>query len=146
MRVVDIMTPNPYCVTTFQPLFVAAALMRDHDIGMVPIVDDDRRPIGVITDRDIAIRHVASCHHNDCVCRETMTSNSPLTVRPTDDVGVVMRLMRQDAVRRVLVTEPHGRLVGVVATADLLRHADQLGEHEVTAVLRGVSEPVMIER
>jgi CBS domain-containing protein len=148
MKVVDIMTPNPWCVTPDQPLFAAATLMRDHDVGMIPVIDDlgSRHPVGVITDRDIAVRHVAAAHHHDCPCRDAMTTGPLVTVQPTDDVNEVVRRMGQAGVRRVIVTEPQGRVVGVVATADLFRHADAIGEHSVAGALESISEPTMIER
>lgn len=148
MKVVDIMTPNPCCVTPDQPLLAAAMLMRDHDVGMIPVVDDrsSRYPVGVITDRDIAIRHVAAAHHHDCPCGDAMTKTDLATVAPTDDVREVLQRMRQFAVRRVLVTEPRGRLVGVVAAADVLRHADLIGEHAVADALETISEPAMMQR
>jgi CBS domain-containing protein len=57
VKVVDVMTPNPHWVTADQPLLAAAFLMREHDIGFVPVIDDrlSRKPVGVITDHDIAV-------------------------------------------------------------------------------------------
>jgi CBS domain-containing protein len=66
----------------------AAEIMRDHDIGAVPVVDSRETMVlvGVITDRDLALRHVAAAHHHDCPVADHMTSDFPVTVRPDADV------------------------------------------------------------
>src|SRR5690606_20470378 len=144
MRVEDIMTPNPHCVAPTDSVVRAALLMRDHDVGMIPVVDTDRRPSGVLTDRDIAIRHVAVAHRGDCPCEAAMTRGELACVRPDDDVSDVLRSMKASSVRRVLVTDDAGRLVGVVAEADLLRHANEIGEHAVVESLEAISEPTVV--
>lgn len=136
----EIMTEKVECVTAQDDLVHAARLMRDHDIGLVPVVDghDGLRLAGVITDRDIAIRHVAEGHGSDCKVEEAMSRDDLLVARPDDDVDEVMRLMRERQVRRVPVVEG-GRLVGIIAQADL---ALEIGdESEVGRTVEGISEP-----
>ncbi|HEX2253084.1 MAG TPA: CBS domain-containing protein [Thermoanaerobaculia bacterium] len=126
----EIMTQDIEVVTAQDKLQKAARIMRDSDIGFVPVVegaDGQMRLTGVITDRDIAIRHVAEGHGPDCRVEEAMSRKNILTVRPDDNVDNLMQRMAQAQVRRVPVTED-GRLVGVVSQADLALDTDQLDE------------------
>src|SRR6266550_6970107 len=74
MKARDIMTPDPEVVTPEQSISCAAQIMRDCDVGVVPVVNNDGRTlIGLITDRDIAVRHVADGHAGDCTVGAHMT-------------------------------------------------------------------------
>jgi CBS domain-containing protein len=148
MRVVDVMTPNPRVVEPDEPLLFAAEAMRDLDVGFVPVVDSrsTMKPVGVITDRDIAVRHVAAAHHRDCPARDVMTSGRLVTVRPRDSVEDVIHALNCAAVRRALVIDGDGRLVGVVATADLLRAGAAIGHERVESLLESLAQPTVLQR
>lgn len=148
MRALDIMTPNPRVVTPDEPLVRVAEIMRDYDVGMVPVVGDrsTMRVVGVITDRDIAIRHVAACIHHDCAAGEIMSQDVLHTVEPDDDIETAMTLMRIEKIRRVLVVAPNGRLLGVISQADLLLHEGQEHPIAVERVLASISEPVILHK
>src|SRR6476660_2839287 len=92
MRARDIMTSNPLVVTATDPVSNAAEIMRDAEIGIVPVVDDReaRHLIGVITDRDIAVRCVAQRHVPACEVRLHMSGDHLRTVAPDDDVSRVI--------------------------------------------------------
>ncbi|MGH7444118.1 MAG: CBS domain-containing protein [Longimicrobiales bacterium] len=139
MKARDVMTQNPQCVTRDDKLADAARIMRSADTGFVPVVDDrnSMRLSGVITDRDIAIRHVADSHPNDCAVGDHM-SDSIRTVSPDDDVDNVMKLMQRDQIRRVPVVE-NDRLVGVIAQADLA--TKRVGDKKVGETVEKISEP-----
>lgn len=144
MKARDLMTPRPHFVLPDEPVLRAAELMRDHDIGAVPVVDDPDGMIlvGVITDRDLAIRHVAAAHHHDCPVSEHMTTDPLVTVAPRADVDDVMKKMKHFKVRRVMVTDGDGALLGVVAQADLVREEGDEHPRRVEKVLEEISEPV----
>ena len=148
MKARDLMTPRPHVVLPDEPLLKAAEIMRDHDVGAVPVVDgrESMLLVGVITDRDLAIRHVAAAHHHDCAVRQHMTSDYLVTVRPNADADEVMKKMRRCKVRRVMVTDADGVLQGVIAQADVVRLEG--GEHprRVEKVLEEISEPVGLPR
>lgn len=135
----DIMTANPQCVTPEDSISRAAEIMRDADVGVVPVVEDQgsMRLAGVVTDRDIAVRVVAEGRGNDCRAREVMSSGLA-TVQPDDDVNRVMELMKSEQVRRIPVVEGD-RLVGIIAQADV---ATDLGSDRKTGdVVEKISEP-----
>jgi CBS domain-containing protein len=141
MKARDIMTPNPECVTPDATVRDAARVMRDVDVGFVPVVDDrsSMRLTGVITDRDIAIRCVAEGKHADeCRVSDHMTSERLDTCTPDSDVSEVMQLMQRDQIRRVPVVE-NDRLVGIIAQADIA--TESLDESDVSRTVERISEP-----
>ena len=144
MKAKNLMTPRPYVVLPDEPVLRAAEIMRDHDIGAVPVVDgrESMLLMGVITDRDLAVRHLAESHAHDCPVREHMTTDHLATVRPGASAGEVMKTMRRHRVRRVMVTDSDGVLHGVIAQADLLREEGEDHPRRVEKVLETISEPV----
>lgn len=135
----DIMTANPQCVTPDDTVTRAAEIMRDSDVGVVPVVEDQgtMRLAGVLTDRDIAVRVVAEGRNsNEIRTREIMSSGLSV-VDPNDDVNRVMELMKRDQVRRIPVVEGE-RLVGIIAQADI---ATDVGSDRKTGdVVEKISE------
>ena len=148
MKARDIMTADPQCVTLDDELSRAAEIMRDVDVGIVPVVEnkDGMRLAGVITDRDIAVRHVAEHHDGECKVRDHMTSGRIDTVRPDADIDEIMTLMKRDQVRRVPVVEDGDRLVGIVAQADLALDTGRSKRDEVAETVERISEPVGARR
>ena len=118
----DIMSPHPEAVTPSDLIRRAAEIMRDLDVGFVPIVNDRQsmKLQGVITDRDIAVRHVAAGHPRECKVHEHMTSDRIETVGPDASLTQVRDVMTRAQVRRVPVVEGDGRIVGVIAQADIV--------------------------
>ena len=121
MKAREVMTEFPQAVTPLDPLSHAAALMRDGDLGFVPVVEDrkSRRLVGVITDRDITIRHVAEAHGDDCAIKQHMTADPLVTVSPDAPTSDVHKLMMEHQVRRVAVVDADRHLLGVIAQADI---------------------------
>ena len=134
----DIMTANPQVVTPADSVSSAAEIMRDADVGVVPVVEDQgsMRLAGVVTDRDIAIRVVAEGRNGETTTREVMSSGLA-TVGPDDDISSVLDLMKAEQVRRIPVVE-NDRLVGIIAQADV---ATDLGNDKKTGeVVERISE------
>ena len=141
MKAQEIMTKNPTTVTPETKLTEAARLMKDEDVGIVPVVEANgsRKLVGVVTDRDIAIRHVAAGHDsNECPVREAM-STKLVTARPDEDVEEIMDLMGREQVRRIPVVDERGDLVGIVAQADIAREAKD--ERKVEDTVEKISRP-----
>jgi CBS domain-containing protein len=140
------MTPDPEVVTPEDPVSRAAQIMRDYDVGIVPVVSDSksRNLIGVITDRDIACRHVADAHMEDCTVASHMTRDDIETVEETDDSATVLAAMKRREVRRLPVTN-NGKLVGVIAQADIAS-TNQIPKDQVADVVKKVSEPAQPAR
>jgi CBS domain-containing protein len=144
MKISELMTKNPCTVTPDTPVSEAARLMKEEDVGIVPVVErvggaETRgRLVGVITDRDIAIRHVAEGRAMDAPVRDVM-SGGVKTATPDDTVDSIMALMGREQVRRVPVVDERGSLVGVVSQADLARKASDSAKVEKT--VEQISQP-----
>lgn len=113
----EVMTPGAAVVRPDASLVEAARMMRDQDIGDVLVVDGDRL-IGVVTDRDIAVRAIADGRDPLTVSADSVCTPGPVCVGPDDEVAAAVRLMAGHAVRRLPVVED-GRPLGVVSIGDL---------------------------
>jgi CBS domain-containing protein len=144
MKISELMTKNPCTVSPDAPVSEAARLMKEEDVGIVPVVErvggaETRgRLVGVVTDRDIAVRHVAEGHTSDTPVRDVM-SGGVKTARPDDTVESVLALMGREQVRRIPVVDERGSLVGVVSQADLARKANDAARVERT--VEQISQP-----
>jgi CBS domain-containing protein len=118
----DVMTKNPRTVSNSDTVSDAARRMRDEDAGLIPIVDGDRL-MGVITDRDIALRVVADGRDASSMRVEEIASKSIVTVDPDQGLDEALKMMAEHQVRRLPVCEEDGRLIGIVAQADIAKHA-----------------------
>ncbi|HUE97439.1 MAG TPA: CBS domain-containing protein [Longimicrobiaceae bacterium] len=149
-RASEIMTESPETVTSDATLSEAARMMRDLNVGIIPVVEsqENRRLCGVITDRDITVRALAEGKDGTAKVGECMTDRVR-SVNKNDSVHEVMRVMREEQVRRVPITDREGRLVGIIAQADLaVDYAvdDPSRELEVGETLERISEPARPER
>jgi CBS domain-containing protein len=118
----DAMTSGPRTVESSTPVADAARLMRDENVGSLPIVDGDRL-VGIVTDRDIALRVVAE-GKSDATAGE-IASQQLVTVDPAQPLEEAARLMADHQVRRLPVCEEDGRLVGMLAQADVATHGGE---------------------
>ena len=119
----ELMTVRPRTVKAGDSVVEAAKLMRGEDAGLAPIVDGDRL-VGVITDRDIAIRVVAEGRDPQSTKVEEVASENVVTIDPQQDLDEALRLMAEHQLRRLPVVEEDGRLVGIVSQADVARQGD----------------------
>lgn len=113
----EAMTSNPMAITPETTIQEAARLMKSEDIGALPIVEDGRLTC-VVTDRDLAIRAVAEGLGTDTAVRE-LASKDVVTIDPQQSLEEAARLMAEHQVRRLPVVEEDGRLVGMLAQADV---------------------------
>jgi len=130
-QVRELMTENPRTVTPDASAVEAATVMRDEDAGVVPIVESDGRLAGVVTDRDIALRVVAEGREPGSTTVGEIASQNLATIDPQQDIDEALRLMAKHQVRRLPVVEEDGKLVGILAQADVARHLDAARTGEV---------------
>src|SRR4051812_33569529 len=126
MKVEQIMTGNPRSVTPDSTVREAAQLMKEIDAGVLPVVESasNSKLVGMVTDRDIAIRVIAEGKDANCRVSEVMSGDRLATCSPNDDVDRVMETMSREQVRRIPIVDERGSLVGIVAQADIVRKAD----------------------
>ncbi|HEV8217295.1 MAG TPA: CBS domain-containing protein [Gemmatimonadaceae bacterium] len=140
MKIQDIMTRDPSCVTSDASVREAAQVMKREDVGIVPVVEQSgRRLVGVVTDRDIAIRCIAEGKDGTCRVRDVMSTDDIATCRESDDVDNVMDAMRTEKVRRIPIVDERGSLVGIVSQADVLRKTSDTNRAGET--VEQISEP-----
>ena len=136
MKISEVMTRNVETITPDQPVSEAAGFMLSADTGSIPVIENDKL-VGMITDRDIAVRGVANGRGPDTAVRELMTSDI-VSVRDSDDVSEAAARMSEAQVRRVPVIDNENRLCGIVSLGDLSRQTD--GD-SASVALEGVSQP-----
>ena len=144
MKARELMTADPTCCTPEDTIQQAALLMRDHDCGCVPVVEDKqgKRLVGVVTDRDISIRGTAEGKGPQTRIKDVLTPNAKCC-GPDDDVEVVERIMTGEQVRRVPVVDQRGCCVGMIAQADLALNHRAASDSEVGKVVERISEPAL---
>lgn len=120
MRVSQIMNSNVVCVTPDESTTLAARLLNRHNIGSLPVCSLDGRLKGIITDRDIVLRCVASENDPNTTKVGEIMSRSVVSVSPDDDVGEAARIMAGDQIRRLPVIQD-GRIVGMVSLGDMAK-------------------------
>lgn len=130
----DLMTSSIETVRPDQTAREAAGFMLSADTGSIPVCDGDR-VVGMITDRDIAVRGVAEGKGPDCPVSELMSSGV-VCARDSDDAKSVASMMAEAQVRRLPVLDANDRLVGMVSLGDLARES---GDESANAALEGVS-------
>jgi CBS domain-containing protein len=119
----DAMTGNPRKVDTTTSVAEAAKLMTTEDVGSLPVIEGDRL-VGMVTDRDIVTRVVAEGKDAQSATVGEIASKDLVTVDPQQDLDEALKLMAQHQVRRLPVVEEDGRLVGILAQADVAREGE----------------------
>lgn len=141
MRVQEIMTPSPRSARPSDSVMAVAAMMRDEDVGAIPITDEEGRLQGIITDRDITIQVVAAGQNPaDAQVAGYMTRN-PTTIGPGADVAQAADLMAAEQIRRLPVVQG-GRLVAMLSLGDVATAQGQEMDTAAAEALEEISEPV----
>ena len=134
-QVKDLMTKDCVTATLLDNVYELAVLMRDHDIGFVPIVDE-KKLIGIVTDRDLVIRGYAAKHPGSTAVSDVMTTDLK-TIGADTSVDEAAKLMANNQIRRLPVVE-NGNLVGIVSIGDLA--VREIFANEAGAALSGISQ------
>ncbi len=136
--VTSVMTANPCCCTKSTPLQQVAQMMIDNDCGMIPVVDEAGCPVGSVTDRDIAVRIVATGKDAGACCAVDAMTSPVQTVSSDTSLHDATCVMEAHKIRRLIVVDGDGKLAGVAAIADL----SLAGKDDATAeVVKQISKP-----
>jgi CBS domain-containing protein len=136
-----IMSENPTACLPGDIVVEAARAMKTNDVGPIPVVEDNagRRLVGILTDRDIALRVVGEGRDPNTTTVDEVMTRDVVTVGPDDDIERALHAMEEHQVRRIPVVDASQRLVGIIAQADVasrMRSADRTAE-----VVEKISEP-----
>jgi CBS domain-containing protein len=135
----DVMTKDPASATKSTQLYDVANMMVQYDCGEIPIVDASQRTVvGVVTDRDIVCRVIAKKQNPLEASVEQAMSSPAVTIKEDASIDEAVRLMSDRQLRRLPVVDAQGKLIGIVAQADLAQHA---GSEQAAEVVKDVSKP-----
>jgi CBS domain-containing protein len=135
------MTPDPVCCLGSATVDQVAQMMRSEDVGPVPVVDNFqmRKLVGIVTDRDLAIKVVAEGRDPSTTRVQDVMTRDVATCHPEDDLQKALDLMAANQVRRIPVVGPYGAIVGIIAQADI---ATRQENHVKTGeVVEEISKP-----
>ncbi len=128
MKCSEVMTDNPVCCLPDDSVSQAARVMRRERLGPLPVVNDERTRelIGIVTDRDLAIKVVAESRDpNQTTVGDVMT-HAIVVCREDDDLSSALAAMEEHEIRRVPIIDQGGRLVGIISQSDLGGQMHQL--------------------
>jgi len=134
-KIAEVMTQRPRAVTAQMGVREAARLMDEEDVGSLPVVDEGERLIGIVTDRDVAVRVVGRGLDAEATVVGDVATRDVVAVTPEHDLDDALRLMAQEQVRRVPVVVRENQLVGMVAQADVARAGKEKTTGEVVEAI-----------
>ncbi|HUT57905.1 MAG TPA: CBS domain-containing protein [Phycisphaerae bacterium] len=140
MKACDLMTSHQVWVAADDTdVRHVAGMMAEHNVGAIPVLDNDGRLEGIITDRDIACRVVSKGLSFETPVRKVMTADVK-TVRPDTDLDEIERIMQENHIRRLPVVDSENRLQGFISVGDLMHHCHGISyEHGLCELMDAVS-------
>lgn len=122
MKVKEIMTPNATAIWLTESLADAAKLMWEHDCGVLPIVKDGRKVVGMITDRDICMAVAINDRNPSAISVEEIMSRQVHSIKPEDNLDQALQTMQEHQIRRLPVVNDEGELEGLLSMNDVVLH------------------------
>jgi len=124
MRVSEAMTHDPVCCIRTTSVMNAVRMLREFDIGFLPVIDDPwtRKLIGVVTDRDLCLAALGEPHDPTLTTVEDCMATDLVTCTPDMDIREILATMAEHQIRRLPVVDQHNRVRGIVGISDLIRH------------------------
>lgn len=142
MTCAEVMTPSPTCCQPAHTAVDVAELMQREDVGLVPVISDNAKLIGVITDRDIVLKVVAAGRDPKGTAVSEVMTTDPVSCLPQESIEAAMELMASRQIRRVPIVDKDGAIVGIVAQADI---ATRAATPQATGqVVQAISEPATV--
>lgn len=128
MKVKEVMTPNAKAIWLTESLADAAQLMWENDCGVLPIIKDGRKVIGMITDRDICMAVAMRDWNPSGVSVEEVMTGQVFSVNTEDDIDQALQAMQEHKIRRLPVVNAEGELEGILSMNDVVLHASSAGD------------------
>jgi len=137
----DVMTEDPVCCLPTDAVSKAAQLMKNEDVGSIPVIEDEEtmKLIGIVTDRDLALQVVAAERDASTTQVEEVMTYDVITCRATDDVQKAVDAMAQHQLRRMPVIDSDHRIVGIISQADVATRVEK--SEEVAEMVKEISQP-----
>jgi CBS domain-containing protein len=143
MTVGHVMSHNPIGRCLQDSVQTVACMLRDQNIGSVPVIRDheSNRRVGIITDRDLCCRILAEGHNPMTTLIEAFITRDPVTSKADQSVASCTRLMQVPQIQRIVVSDAERRCIGIVSQADVARSLPPDGVHKTVAE---ISRPAQI--
>ena len=137
----DVMTKDPVCCLPTDTVSKAAQMMKDADVGSIPVIEDEQtmKLIGIVTDRDLALQVVAPERDASSTQVEDVMTYEVITCRATDDVQKAVDAMSQHQLRRMPVIDSDHRIVGIISQADVATRVER--SEEIAEMVKEISQP-----
>ena len=137
----DVMTQDPVCCLPTDTVSKAAQLMKDEDVGSIPVIEDEEtmKLIGIVTDRDLALQVVAPQRDPGSTQVEDVMTYEVITCRASDDVQKAVDAMAQHQLRRMPVIDSDHRIVGIISQADVATRVEK--SEEIAEMVKEISQP-----
>jgi CBS domain-containing protein len=145
MKISEVMSADPFCCLPTDSAQGVARMMRDHNVGSIPVVMDQnsRKLVGVITDRDLCCSVVADGLDPKGTAIEKFMTLNPVTCREGENVENCERLMQEHQIRRMPIVDADDRFIGIVAQADLaLKDKPERVSKTVAEVSKSAEPPI----
>ena len=130
MKVKELMTPDAKAIWLTESLADAAKLMWENDCGVLPIIKDGRKVIGLITDRDVCMASAMRDRNPSAISVEEVMTGQVYAVNPEENIAQALQLMQEHQIRRLPVINPEGELQGILSMNDIVLHATPDGAAE----------------
>ena len=134
-KIAEVMTKRPRAVTPQTSVREAARLMEEEDVGSLPVVDEGTRLVGIVTDRDVAVRVVGRGLDPEETHVDQVASKEVYVLTPDDDLDEALKVMAQAQVRRLPIVVRENELVGMIAQADIAHGAKEKNVGEVVEAI-----------
>jgi CBS domain-containing protein len=123
----EVMTNNPVCCLPNDSVAKAAGLMKSQDIGSIPVIENEQtqKLVGIVTDRDLALKVVAQGRDPKTTKVEAVMTHNVVTCRADDDLQKALDAMAEHQLRRIPVVNNDNKIVGIIAQADVATRVDQ---------------------
>jgi CBS domain-containing protein len=137
----EVMTRDPICCLSTDTASKAAQLMRVVDVGSIPVVEDEQtlKLVGIVTDRDLAIRVVADGRSANLTRVADVMSHEIITCRASDDLQKAVDAMSLHQLRRIPVIDDDHRIVGIISQADIATRVER--SEEIAEMVKEISQP-----
>ncbi len=136
----EVMTKNPVCCLPTDTVTKVAQLMKSKDFGSVPIIENEqtKKLVGIVTDRDLALKIVAEGHDPKSTKAEDVMTRKVVTCHAEDDMQKALDAMSEHKLRRIPVVDNNHGIVGIIAQADVATRVDQ--PEKTAAMVKGISQ------
>ncbi len=140
----EIMTENPQCCLADDRVYTIAQRMQSENVGSLPVVENHqtRKLIGIVTDRDLALLVVGASRDATNTCVSDVMTSDPVACHPDDDLDTTLEVMSNHQIRRIPVVDMEGRVVGIIAQADVATRLNN--QVKAGHVIGQISQPDLV--